>query len=145
MLRQKSSTKRLEWAVFPGFTGDFAPFYRAAGRNSPVRHQQRSSRQHPIGSPRVNDFAPFLQTTVAGLLVAKQVLHHMEGVLGFGTDAGLGLFDSLHQLAPRRVRQGTTLARSHRHMPLHGPALVLLTLLNPLIARIAIDIGLLPM
>src|SRR5512143_4213658 len=83
-----------------------------SGRTSGVKGQQPTSRLHQIRQPEQREELRRVlrQPSVSSLAVAKQVLHHMEGVLHSGPDARLGLFDLFPQLPQGSIRQRGTLA-----------------------------------
>ena len=78
-----------------------------------------------------------------GLLKAELLLDHPEWVLTFGADMRFGSFDQIIQAALRRVWQYSALSWPHGNAEADPPSLHLVSLLNPLIARIGIDHGLL--
>ena len=128
------------------FSKGASPFLPDCGRNTAVGRQQPFARQHQIREAKQGKelLGVLVQAPVTGLLVVEQVLHHVEGMLHLGTDAGLQLLDPLEQLTQGRASQRFALAPFHGHMPSDGNLLVLFTLLHPLVTRIGVDLGLLP-
>ena len=103
--------------------------------NLGFRCQQPFTRQHLIGQAKQREelLGVLVQPAIAGLAMAEQVLHHMEGMLNLGPNARFGLFDPLHPFTPRVLRQGLAFAWPKRDMPGHRKRLVLFPLLYPLV------------
>ena len=78
-----------------------------------------------------------------GLLKAELLLHHSKRMLSFGADMCFGSFDQIIQSPLWRVWQHSALSGSHGNAEADPPALHLFSLLNPLVAGIRINHGLL--
>jgi hypothetical protein len=118
--------------------------YGLAFRPHRVLRTDSSHRRHqfPANHPQVREREQrlelrgvLLEPTVAHLREAELQLDHPDRMLDLGANARLeplGLLDQL--MAAARGVQCTTLARSHRHMPLHARRLGAIH--RPLIARV---------
>lgn len=68
-----------------------------SGRNLGRRIEQPAASQHQIGEAKQREQLSGVlgQSPVARLAMTEQVLHHVEGMLNLGANAGLGVLDPL--------------------------------------------------
>jgi hypothetical protein len=108
-----------------------------------VSTQYPSARQHQVCETKQREQLCRVlgQTFVARLAMLEQVLHHMEWMFDFGSNARLGLFNLFQQVAERCSRQLFACAGAHRYMPSDRQFQILIALFHALITLITEDIG----